>query len=255
MQTSLSPRAQRLLDKALDGQSQAVKARVLQMVLDLEISPDEEFFAICIALNHLQVLLVDAPQQLEAWAANLQQQLNNWTLSHMQTLHLIAQKAEATAALTDTASQLATMLTSHTQTCNALIRQLQVSHQTWGNSWEQQETVNDGISKTLAQISEQLNEQKKQLRVLSVEVQANKQSKLLASLGIRSGGVWNQALVFISAGAIVIGSIALSALTFLYVQDRALIHRTAEKLEYLFQQQNQQDCLTGTARTDDFECQ
>lgn len=255
---SISPKAQSLLDKALDGETEAIKARVLQLVLDTGINPEEEFFLLCIAFNHLKVMLYEAPQQLTAWSDTLQQTLDAWAASYAQTLELIAQKAEATAALTETASQLATPLTSHTQTCNALMRQLQVSHQAWGESWEQQGSVNADIQQALQALTEKLDqhmgEQARQLAVLSAAVQKMNSPNPLTALGLSPDKGWKQIIFYMTSLSLTIGAVAMSLLAFTYFQDRPAIRQTTQKVDYLLQKQNRRDCLEGVKAADSLEC-
>ena len=51
------------LDKALEGQSPEIKARVLELVLKMGIEPEDEFFVIFVGMDQLQVLLLEAPEQ------------------------------------------------------------------------------------------------------------------------------------------------------------------------------------------------
>lgn len=251
---NLSLKARTLLDKALDGETDAVKARVLDLVLASGINPEEEFFLLSLGLNHIKVLLHEAPTQLQSWSVAFQQTLDAWASSHAQTLQVIAQKAEATAALTDTAGQLATLLTSHTQTCNALIRQLQAAHHAWGESWAQQTTVNAEILETLRVLLPTIEQQTAQLKTLASEVKAGRYSDPLTALGLRSSG-WKHAVIHVAAFSAIIGSIAMSTFAVFYIQDRAMHQAMAERIEYLLQKQNRRDCLEGVLLPESPLCQ
>lgn len=258
LSTQLSPKAHSLLETALAGETDAVKSRVLQLVLDAGINPEEEFFLISIGLNHLKVMLNDAPQHLSEWSNTIQQTLDVWAASHAQTLELIAQKAAATAALTDTASQLATLLTNHTETCNALMRQLQVSHQSWGESWEQQGAVNDDIQQALSALTQKLDghieQQTAQLSILSATVKAISRPNPLVALGLNPGG-WKQVVFYMTGISLTVGAVAMSLLAFTYFQDRPAIQHTVQKVDYLLQKQEQRDCLKGVDVIKNVECQ
>ena len=251
----LSPRAQTLLDKALAGEPPELKARVLQLVLESGISPEEEFFLISLGLNHLKVLLHEAPAQLRNWSATFEQKLTTWSQSHNQTLQLITQKAEATAALTETAGQLATLLTGHTQTCNALVKQLQAAHHAWGDSWELQADVNKQLLTAVQELEQHLTQQTEHLQRLAAEVNASRQPDPLIALGIRSRQSLLHGLVALAAYFVIIGSTAMMFLAVFYVKDRPLQQMTAERVKYLLMKQNQQDCLNGIKSADSPECQ
>lgn len=256
---NLSPSARSLLDTALAGESDAVKARVLQLVLDSGINPEEEFFLISLGLNQLKILLCDGPQQWKQWSDTLESHLERWAADYGQTLELIAQKAEVTGTLSETAAQLATMLTSHTQTCNALVKQFQVSHQTGGDSWESQAVVNQEIQGSLQSLSKQLEQQTKlmqsQLNALVKEVKIANRPDPLSALGLRKGDGWRQAVFFVTASCLTMGAMAMVLMAVFYIQDRPLIGATASKVEYLLQKQNRRDCLDGIKAADSLECQ
>lgn len=250
----LSPRAQTLLDKALAGESPEIKSRVLQLVLESGINPEEEFFLISLGLNHLKILLHEAPVQLQQWSATFEQKLAAWSRSHGQTLQLITQKAEATAALTETAGQLATLLTGHTQTCNALVKQLQAAHHAWGDSWEKQADVNKQLLTAVQDLEQHLTQQTEHLQHLAAEVKASRQPDPLVALGLQSGLGWQQTLLSFTACAVIIGSLAGSTMTVLYVLDRPVNRRMAERVQYLLQKQNRRDCAEGILPVNDPMC-
>jgi hypothetical protein len=251
---SLSPSARSLLDQALAGESDRVKSRVLNLVLEAGINPEEEFFLISLGLNHVKVLLEEAPPQLRGWSETLLQQLNAWSDSYRQTLCLIADKAEATGALMETAGQLATLLTTHTQTCNALVRQLQTAHQAWGNSWEQQSGVNTAVIAALNALPDMLKQQSAQLKALSAEVKAARQPDPLKALGLTSGNGWQRMVVYGLVCSTLISTVALVTLLSVYWHDRVMLRSMASKVEYLLQNQNRRDCLEGIKSPDSPEC-
>ena len=252
---SLSPKARSLLDQALTGESDRVKSRVLKLVLEAGISPEEEFFLISLGLNHVKVLLEEAPQQFQGWSATLLQQLNAWSDNYRQTLRLIAEKAEATGALMETAAQLATLLTTHTQTCNALVRQLQTAYQAWGNSWEQQSGVNTAVMEGLNALPDTLKQQSAQLKALSAEVKAARQPDPLKALGLTSGNGWPRTILYGLVFSTMISAAGLVILLGIYSHDRVMLRSVASKVEYLLQKQNQRDCLEGIKSPDSPECQ
>lgn len=257
--SNLSARSQTLLEQALHGESDTTKARVLQLVLDAGINPEEEFFLISLGLNQLKVLLLDAPRQLNNWSSTLQEELDSWASSYTQLLQVIAQKADATSALTETAGQLAEMLTSHTKTTNALIRQLQVSHQAWGNSWGQQSAVNDELTKHLTSLSDQLSQQNsmlaKQLEKLTIEVKTSKRSDPLTAMGLSPDNGWKRAVFYGTAFCLTVGAMAACLMAAVYLRDRSIHQNMAVKVEYLLEKQNRRDCMDGIKLHESPECQ
>lgn len=245
MTFALSPKAKAKLERFLADKPEADKALILQMLIDLEISPDEEFFAIIIGLGYLQGLPLQAPRQLHTWSEQLQQQLDSWQASYGQTLTLLADKATATAALSETATQLSSNLTTITQVCNALMRQLQNSYHAWGESWEQQEQVNGATHATLLEIQQQLVTLTQAIQSLSASSKPADLPDPLLALGMGRSTVWQRCTVWVALGYTVLSSATLITLAVVYIRDRPLLHRTAERVEYLLQKQNRRDCVEG----------
>ena len=61
-QPELSSNAQAILDQVLEGESPEQCAKVLRLVVELGINPEEEFFAIALALKHLQLIILEGPE-------------------------------------------------------------------------------------------------------------------------------------------------------------------------------------------------
>ncbi|AKG24894.1 DUF6753 family protein [Calothrix sp. 336/3] len=111
---STSRTSQDLLDRVLVGRDDTTKARVLDLVLRLGISPQDELFIIMIALNHLQLLIEDAPQDWQTLFVDFQQELEEWSQINLDTLDAIIRKSEQEMLLAQTAQQLVSALTTST---------------------------------------------------------------------------------------------------------------------------------------------
>lgn len=83
-----------LLDLALADRSAQTRARVLELVLKLGVSPDDEFWLILIALKSLEVLMLDAPKEWTALFDTFTGDLDSWS---QQMLLLLDRKAKTTA--------------------------------------------------------------------------------------------------------------------------------------------------------------
>jgi hypothetical protein len=102
------------------GRDDATKARVLDLVLRLGISPHDELFVIMIALNHLQLLIEDAPQDWQTLFSDFQGELEEWSKINLDTLDAIIRKAEQEQILAQTSQQLASALKDSTMYWNKL---------------------------------------------------------------------------------------------------------------------------------------
>ena len=118
------------LDKALDGQTASIKARVLDIILKFGIDPENEFFIIFVALGQLQVLLENSPNELEGVFQSFQSELDQWTDANLKILEALVSKAEATDLLAQSLKELMSLLSNLTTTCTTLLQRSQTSDQT-----------------------------------------------------------------------------------------------------------------------------
>lgn len=116
--------AQDLLDRVLLGKPEETKAKVLELVLRLGINPQDELFLIMIALNHLQVLIEDAPHDWQALFIEFSGELAEWSEVNRATLDSIIRKAEHEEILAKTSQQLVTSLSDLTAFSKELMKRL-----------------------------------------------------------------------------------------------------------------------------------
>lgn len=119
--------AQDLLDRVLSGKPDETKARVLDLVLRLGINPQDELFIIMLALNHLQLLIEDAPQDWQTLFVNFQQELDEWSSIHLETLNSLIRKAEHEETLATISQTLVNALISSTESWKRLNSTLEKS--------------------------------------------------------------------------------------------------------------------------------
>lgn len=125
-----SPTPQDLLDRVLIGKDDAVKARVLQLVVRLGIDPQDELFLVMIALNHLQLLVEDAPTEWQELFFEFKGELDQWSETNLQVLDSLIAKAQNEEALAESCKLLITALGNLTVTSNQLVTKLQNQPQT-----------------------------------------------------------------------------------------------------------------------------
>lgn len=112
--------AQDLLDRVLLGKPDETKAKVLELVLRLDISPQDELFLIMIAFNHLQILIEDAPHDWQALFIEFQGELAEWSDINLETLNSLIRKAENEQILAETSKSLVNALINSTASWNKL---------------------------------------------------------------------------------------------------------------------------------------
>ena len=127
---SPSPTPQDLLDRVLQGKSDETKARVLELVLRLRIDPQDELFLVMIALNHLQLLVEDAPNEWQELFFDFKGELDQWSETNLQVLDSLIAKAQNEETLAQSCTQLISALGNLTITSNELVTKLQSQPQT-----------------------------------------------------------------------------------------------------------------------------
>jgi hypothetical protein len=132
MNNGISPYAtpQDLLDRVLAGKPDEVKARVLELVLRLGINPQDELFLVMIALNHLQLLVEDAPTEWQDLFIDFKGELDQWSDTNLNVLDSLIHKAKNEEALAESCKQLISALANLTISSNELVKQLQNQPQT-----------------------------------------------------------------------------------------------------------------------------
>lgn len=133
MQQQLPPSTD-LLDRVLRDLNAEQKARVLELVVRLDLDTDDPLWLVAIAIGQLQVLVEDAPEDWQTLFGGFQGELTTWTNTHLKTLEVVADKAKVTANLSEYTSELSSILRTLVTACNALIERLQVSEMTSNNS-------------------------------------------------------------------------------------------------------------------------
>jgi hypothetical protein len=121
-----------LLDLALADRPADTKAKVLELVLKLGVSPEDEFWLILVALKSLELLILEAPETWEATFQTFARSLTTWS---DQNLNLLEREAKITATHS--------RLTQHqTQLLSQLVTILMQQNATWqtavqtSNSWQ-----------------------------------------------------------------------------------------------------------------------
>ncbi|MGI2904734.1 DUF6753 family protein [Tolypothrix sp. VBCCA 56010] len=116
-----------LLDKVLADKPPEVKARVLEVVYRLGISPKDELFLVMLALGYLQILIQDSPKEWEDLFLDFKNELDQWTDSNLEILDSLVRKAETEEMLAKNSQQLVAVLTNLTNCCNQLMTAVQTS--------------------------------------------------------------------------------------------------------------------------------
>ena len=226
-----------LLDRALRDLSAEQRARVLDLVIRLEIDRDDPLWLIAIAIGQLQVLVTDAPEDWRETFVNFQSELITWTNTHLETLEAIAKQALVAKSLAKTSNELNNsteklliLLNEHSKNSNNSDRELRYLKNSLTNLQKNMEsrfqTVERGTGQNLARI----------------ETKISSNGNMMKSLG--TWAVCNMALVGIFS------ILTLSG----FVQVSRWQSDNAKKIEWLLEKGNRNDCLRGIKPKNSPEC-
>ncbi|ELS02712.1 hypothetical protein Xen7305DRAFT_00024300 [Xenococcus sp. PCC 7305] len=160
---------QSLLDTILEGKSDQMKARVLEIVIKYGINQDDEaFFLIFVALGYLQVLLETSPVTLEQTFVSFHHDLKQWTTTNLRTLETFSQATSSFQQNQILSQELTTILTKLVEASLELTSRIQklevnsVHYQDKSNNLEQTLTKNlsDISAKLKAELIAIMNAQK-----------------------------------------------------------------------------------------------
>ncbi len=126
----MPPHPPDLLEKVLRDLTPEQRARVLELVVRLDLDTDDPLWLVALAIGQLQVLVEDAPDDWQTLFKGFQGDLTTWTNTHLHTLEVVADKAKVTANLAEYTQELSSILKTLVTACNVLIERLQASELT-----------------------------------------------------------------------------------------------------------------------------
>ncbi len=133
--TSSPDPQQSLLDRVLQDLAPEQRARVLDLVMQMELDPQDPLFLIVVAIGQLKILIDDTPNAWSFLFNSFLQELGEWKTHNLKTLENLSLEAEAVQAL----SQHALTLSEHVNELQSVLKQLieaLESSETATQSWE-----------------------------------------------------------------------------------------------------------------------
>lgn len=230
-EVELSEKAQAVLDNVLAGESSDQRARVLRLVLKMGINPEEEFFALSLALQHLQTLMLDSPQELRSLFSEFQSELDAWTSSNLNVLKALGQERHALAELAQSSEQLGATLEGLTDICNELVVRLNTASQSLDGLLEEWQQVRSASLPQIGELKTSVEKQEKQIAALTKAVQDLRRD--LGRPAFLRKTSWKGVVVVVAAVyAIAFSGVSLVTLM-LYLRDRGLLIETHQQIQRL----------------------
>lgn len=225
-----------LIDQALDGQSAEVKARVLSIIIRYDIDVRNEFFLIFVAIGHLLAIVEEAPENWRRLFDEFERKLDEWSEQNLRTLAAIHQQGEAAERMSQNFLRLASSIELSTTKTDELQRNLKTLSKSLV-----------GLNSSLGEIRAESKASLRQIEALSLAFGQTK--KEVSSLADQMSWMWSVNLG-LSMG--VLGCILLFAWSLL--QQRAVIHEQNQRLGWLLDKANREECVTGVKPADHPQC-
>ena len=241
-----------LIDAALAGQSEQIKARVLHIIIKHKIAPDNEFFILFAALGQLQVFLEDTPKLWLDVFSQFEGYLREWTDTNLVTLGKLSKQSESIQDLSQTLKELS----SSTERSNSLTQQLEQTceqlEQVYSVSMSSLQSENSQLHQSLAEMSDILQVLSDR-QVAHAKISAAAQNSILAWQPTKEAKIWNLAFKALPAVA---GAVSVLFIMIFVQQGLILseLNRQGTRVDWLLQKANRRDCLDGLKAADSPEC-
>ena len=230
------PSGMAMLDQALEGASTEEVARVRGVLLRFGIETDHEFYIIFVAIGQLLVLVEEAPENWRALFDDVHQELKQWSQENFKSLQSIRQHAQTAADLI------------------AVLRQLL-------DSMRHSDSRSAAMSQTLSSLSRKLSTIESSLA--SVQTSNRNSQKTLDLLGslLETLAEFPSRRDWISICSAVLGVVTVGMLVGsnrtmnrrLDTQE-LLIRRQSERIAWLLDKANREECVTGIKPPSDPQC-
>lgn len=222
-----------LLDRALKDLSAEQRARVLDLVIRLDIDRDDPLWLIAIAIGQLQVLVQDAPEEWQDVFMSFREELQAWSETNLRALEAIARQAENGESLAKTVNELTNLFAT---LAKALIAQGDSSSKP-GQQWSRLES--------------RLEDWKNSLNV-RIERFTAENSKILEferSMKLTSKNTVSP-ILNLSVSVLLALGVGLGFWTLWQGQQQQ-----SKRLEWLLQKATRQECISGIKDFSSRECQ
>ncbi|NEP10240.1 MAG: hypothetical protein F6K14_08475 [Symploca sp. SIO2C1] len=244
-----------LLDRALEGESAEVKARVRDIVIKLGIHPNDPFFIISIALGHLQTLIEDSPQEWQVLFGSFEEELSEWATTNLKTLSLLTQRTETMERLASSSEQLSSILTDLTQACSSLVKQLPQSNQQLLFYVKQLENSNKELISSLNSIQSKLAAQERQVEMLAAGVTTTNQFLTSKRKKTTSIGIGQDSALQVLACALLVFVVVIIFSFISSAVNLSLVRSTNQRTELLLHKAERLECLAGIKDRESADCQ
>lgn len=222
-----------LLDRALRDLSAEQRARVLDLVIRLDIDRDDPLWLIAIAIGQLQVLVQDAPEDWQTVFQEFGQELDAWTDTNLQALEAIAKQSASSESLAQTVNELTRLFSALARVLAEQAKHSSKSGGDWSRFENRLEDFKNILSLKIDNLSSLISHLVSDQRMLP-KISAPK-SLLILSLSVN-------------------GVLSLGMLLGFWGLWQGQEYQ-GERLQWLLQKATRQECITGIKSMNSQECQ
>lgn len=232
------------IDNLLRDRPESIKAHVLEYIVKYDIDPENEFFIIFAALGTVETFLKKSPQEIQDVFNEFNQEISQWSEANLETLKHLSQKASLTEKLASNSETLGNSLMEFMKVCEKLIDQLQISNRLQTTSLSQLQNSEIELRGLMTQIEKKISQLNSSISRVNSDIEDWRNPNLSKT----KTWTWNDNILL----SILILGIFLGVSQYFNYQNN---QDTNQKVQWLLQKANRQDCLSGIKDINSVECQ
>ena len=222
--------------RRLKGASTEAKARVRNVLLRFGIEPDHEFYIIFVAIGQLLILVEEAPENWRALFDDVHRELKQWSQENFKSLQSIQRHAQTSAELIAVLKQLLDSMKvseGRSSETKATLQALRLKLSSIESSLDSILASSSHNQSSLDRLSSQMNE---------LSESANRREWI---------SIFSLLMTVWVAGLLVFNYWSMTRR--LNVQE-LLVRRQTERIDWLLEKANREECLTGMKPASDPQC-
>lgn len=231
------------LELLLTETSPKAKASVLEWIIRFDVDVDEALFPILAALGQIEFLLKEIPQELWEIIDKHSGKLDKWTDKNLEILEKLAQKTEIEEALAKNSENLSASAIALIEVSKRLSDQLVTSNETISSSLNQLQSLPSELKKEIKEISTTIQS------AIAEDERPTKNSSPSPSNGANRTQKKLSYRLWIAAG---VG--AFLFLAGMNLQQQQEIRSSSQRIQWLLEKANRNDCLAGIKPPQSPEC-
>ena len=233
-----------MLDRALEDSTPEHKARVRGLLIAYDVEHDNEFYMLFVAFGHLTILVEETPEKWRDLFDDVHTELKQWSQENFKSLESIKRHAKTSADLIAVLRQLLdSMKTSETRSSEmrTTLSSLKLKLSSIESSLASMKRSSSGNQSNLNQISQQID-------ALS---ESKSRKALISNFSLGLAGLAVLLLMFNGCTT----RRQLNRQAEIVEEQTRMLNRQDERIVWLLQKAEREECLTGIKPPSDKDCQ